>query len=311
MTEDSRENVGELKTDEVAAVLAEVCPTTEVSSIQPGPLSYSNRLWLAETDEGRLLVRIPGRTKEPEYVRATVTATRMASEAGIPTVRYRAFAPTTRIGLPVVVQEFRPGENAATALRRGGASLRQLAGRLGEWIGVLHGIRRDTFGTVTGPGGGYSWGEVVAGEVGDILSTVDTQLLPASRAAVESTFRRAIGQLGPTGPASLVHGDLYLDNMLVDGGAPSALLDFEHAHFYDRFAEFGKLTELLFEWWPGTEEPFLDAYSDRFPPDPSDEPRLWLGKGLYALRQLAYFARWQPDLVGVYRSRLENWMKGR
>ncbi|WP_306747962.1 phosphotransferase family protein [Saccharothrix yanglingensis] len=311
MSGDDPRGIGELKTEEVAAVLAELCPTTAVSSLQPGPASYSNRLWLAETDEGRLLVRVPGRTDDPEYVRATLTATRLAGEAGVPTVRYRAFAPTTRLGLPVVVQEFRPGENAATALRRNGADLRHLAGRLGEWVGLLHGVRRDTFGAVTDSGGGHSWSEAAAEDVRRVLAAVDEDLLPAGRGAVESAFHRAIGELGPTGPASLVHGDLYLDNVLVDRGTPSALLDFEHARFRDRFADFGKLTELLFEWWPGSEEPFLESYREHFPADPSDEPRLRLGTGLYALSQLGYFARWQADLVPVYRARLENWVRGR
>ena len=74
------------------------------------------------------------------------------------------------------------------------------------------------------------------------------------------------------------------------------------------FAELGKLEELVFGWWPGTAAPFLRAYHRHFPPAPGDGVRRRLGVGLYELGQLAYFARWQPDLVPVYRERLGRWL---
>ncbi|HEV2778228.1 MAG TPA: aminoglycoside phosphotransferase family protein [Actinophytocola sp.] len=297
--------------DDVRAVLAEVCETTRVYSVAPGPRSYSNRLWLAETDEGRLLVRIPGRTDDAEVVRASVVATRMAAEAGIPTVRFRAFAPRTLLGLPVVVQEFRPGGKASDALRRGEVELGELAATLGDWVGRLHRLRRTRFGAVTDPHGDETWAGTVRTRVGTALAGLGEQALPASRAQIESAFDTALADLVGAEPASLVHGDLYLDNVLVDRGRAGALLDFEHAHFFDRFAEFGKLNELLFEWWPGSERPFMEAYSQHFPDASVDAPRWRVGVGMYELWQLAYFQRWQPDLVPVYRERLRRWLAGR
>jgi aminoglycoside phosphotransferase (APT) family kinase protein len=223
-------------------------------------------------------------------------------------VRFRAFAATTGLGLPVVVQEFRPGENAAAALRRGGANLAELSARLGTWIGTLHTVRRDTFGAVTEAAGDRDWSQNVWTRMEAALTAVPEDALPpCGRTGVEAAFKQALGDLGPTGPASLVHGDLYLDNVLVDQGAAAALIDFEHAHFYDRFADFGKLGELLFAWWPGSEAPFLEAYREHFPADPGDQARIRVATGSYELAQLAYFSRWQADLVPVYRARLERW----
>ncbi|AFU03055.1 phosphotransferase family protein [Nocardia brasiliensis] len=293
---------------DVAGVLAQACPAARVTSIRPGPPSYSNCLWLAETVDGRLLVRIPGRSADPEYVRATVTATHLASAAGVPTVRYHEFVPQTPLGLPVTIQEYLPGESGTAALRADRADLRLLASTLGDWLGTLHGVRRETFGAVTGSGERTTWTAAATDQVETALRAVPEAALPASPATIAAAFARVVAELGPGEPASLVHGDLYLDNMLVDNGAPAALLDFEHAHYYDRFADFGKLSELLFEWWPGAEEPFLESYRDHFPPDPADEVRLRLGVGLYALNQTAYFARWQPELVGEYRTRLGKWL---
>jgi aminoglycoside phosphotransferase (APT) family kinase protein len=224
-------------------------------------------------------------------------------------VRFRAFAPHTRLGLPVVVQEYQAGENAAQALQRGAAQIGEVASALGAWVGTLHGVRRARSGSVIGASGDADWATTVASRVRTALAAVVDEAVP--RARVASEFERAISDLPDTGPASLVHGDLYLDNVLVEDGHASALIDFEHAHFHDRFADFGKLEELLFEHWPGSERPFMEAYAHHFPHDDADAMRRRVGVGLYELSQLAYFSRWQPDLVDVYRTRLDRWVTRR
>ncbi|GAB2537633.1 phosphotransferase family protein [Nocardia heshunensis] len=293
---------------EVREALWDICPDLAVTEISAGPTSYSNRLWHADSDIGPLLVRIPGRTTDPEDLRASVEATRIASEAGIPTVHYHAFAATTRFGLPVLVQHLTPGENATTALRAGRGNIAEVAAQLGAWIGRLHTIRRDTIGSVLDPNGPVDWADVVRERVRDTLRTLPAGALPAAASDIERAFAVVVAASGPPERPSLLHGDLYLDNVLVTDEKPTVLLDFEHARFGDRFTDFGKLTELVFEWWPGSEEPFLQAYSEYFPSEPADAARLQLGNGLYALTQIGYFARWQPDLVPFYRSRLADWL---
>lgn len=298
----------EVTARDVADTLADICPDLTVSSVSSGPSSYSNRLWRADTSDGAVLVRVPGRNTDVEHARATLTATELASRAGIPTVHNRTFAPTTRLGLPVIVQELLPGENATTAVRAGRADIGEVGATLGDWIGRLHRVRRDTYGGVRVDAGAHNWADAAAEQVQAALSAVSEDSLPAGRNTIGMIFDRVIAELGPTRPASLTHGDLYLDNVLVEGGKPVALLDFEGARFSDRFADFGKLSELLFEWWPDSKDPFLKRYYEYFPAEPSDVIRLQLGIGLYALNQLTYFARWQPDLVPEYRTRLERWL---
>ncbi|MFF0452883.1 phosphotransferase family protein [Nocardia africana] len=293
---------------EVRDALSEICPEAGITDVGPGPSSYSNRLWRADSEIGPLLVRIPGRTTDPEDLRAAVEASRIASEAGIPTVRYHTFAATTRFGLPVLVQYLTPGENATAAVRAGRAKITEVAAQLGSWVGQLHRIRRDAAGSVLEPDGHQEWAEVVSERVYTTLRLLPASALPAAPAEVEQAFLSVIAEPVPPEPASLLHGDLYLDNVLVDNGVPTVLLDFEHARYGDRFADFGKLTELVFEWWPGSEEPFRRAYAEYFPPEPEDVTRLHLANGLYALTQIGYFARWQPDLVPFYRSRLADWL---
>ncbi|QRK07646.1 aminoglycoside phosphotransferase family protein [Archangium violaceum] len=296
-----------ITTADIHQVLQALCPSTEVLAIHPGPRSYSNQLWRAETDEGELLVRVPGRTSDPEVLRATLVASRLANEAGVPAPRFRAFAPTTSLGRPVVVQEYAPGTRLADGPLD--PTKQETLGRtLGEWVGRLHTIRRAKFGSVLNPSDDRPWGDVVLSRVDAMLSTLPRESLPSDSDQIRSAFAR-LAELAPGDGAALTHGDLYLDNILLRDGRPSCLLDFEHASFTDRFADFGKLRELVFERHPEIERPFFDAYSAIHPKHESDEVRMRLGLGLYALSQLHYFHTWQPDLVGFYNNRLGEWLR--
>jgi hypothetical protein len=77
----------------------------------------------------------------------------------------------------------------------------------------------------------------------------------------------------------------------------------------DRFADFGKLRELLFELRPGSQQPFMAAYQQIHPERPGDKARLRVALGLYELSRLAYFSRFQPELVPVYRESLSRWLE--
>jgi aminoglycoside phosphotransferase (APT) family kinase protein len=289
-------------------ILQLACPGLQVSEVKPGPSGYSSSLWVADTDEGALLVRIPLRNSSPRHLRATVAATRLANEAGVPTVRFRALLAESPYG-PALVQEFRPGQRASDFLKQQPNRLKAVAEAAGHWIGLLHGVRRARFGEIVGRGAGADWRGCALGRIGRAIQAAPKTALPEPAQRVEALFSELLGQLDGEHPASLTHGDLYFDNVLVDDeGRPVCLLDFEHAGFLDRFAEFGKLNELMFEWWPGCETHFMAAYHQAFAPARSDALRRRIGVGLYELQQLAYFSRWQQDLVPVYRDRLAAWM---
>jgi aminoglycoside phosphotransferase (APT) family kinase protein len=288
---------------DVEAVLAELCPSTQVAGLRIGPESYSNRLWLAETDEGDLLIRIPGRSTNPEKLRNAIVASRLASEAGVPSPRFRAFAAATKLGHPVVVQEFRPGERAS----RRSFEPEALGRTLGDWIGRLHSIRGGKFGSILETRDARPWGQVVLDRVEQMLADLPEASLPSSFVSVTAAFSRlAVVQAEPS---SLVHRDLYLDNVLIHEERGTCLLDFEHACFQDRFVDFGKLTDLVFERYPRTGEAFFAEYRKHHPPSDGDSARMALSQGLYALTQVHYFNRWKPDLVGFYAARLGEWMR--
>lgn len=300
--------LSEVDEQAIRSLLSSVCPTTAVGAVGAGPSSYSNRLWLVETDEGPLLVRVPGRDTDPEYVRASLVAARLAAEAGVPAPRLRAFAARTSLGRPLVVQEFQPGEKATALLERDPRAVAAIAEAVGRWVGTLHHVRGAGFGSVLALDPDRRWDGEVRRRAADALAALPSDALPTTATAIENAVEELVVAVRGGISPSLVHGDLYFDNVLVRDGRPSALLDFEHAAFADRFADFGKINELLFEWWPASRAPFLAAYHDLHPAGPDDEVRTRLAVGLYELGQLAYFSRWQADLVPVYRDRLAGWL---
>jgi aminoglycoside phosphotransferase (APT) family kinase protein len=292
----------------VHRVLLETCKNIRVHSIRPGPSGYSSRLWLAETDEGRLLIRVPVRSRDAEHLRGMIAATRLASEAGVPTVRFRAFSPDTPLG-PILIQEYRPGERASEYLKRHPEQLAEISSTVGHWVALLHTIEAKEFGGPLGVPVFRSWKAQVQTRIGEALASVDPNALPDSIERIRAAFENAVADLPGTPSISLVHADLYFDNVLVHKDSAVCLLDFEHACFGDRFADFGKIRELLFELWPGSQQPFMAAYQQIHPEKPTDKARLRVAIGLYELSQLAYFSRWQPELVPVYRERVGRWLK--
>lgn len=297
--------------EEIAEVFAQLCPQTELLSLSDGPSGYSSRLWVADTDEGQLLVRLPMRTLDSEYFRGMIVVTRLAAEAGIPVPRFRAFCPETILRRPVIVQEFRPGVRAtdAQSTTEDSSLLRDLAETLGDWIGKLHTVTRETFGDVLGQKTFDDWPSLVRSKVKGATDSLPASALPISAGSICDHFERMLVDLSEDVPACLIHGDLYLDNVLVHDGRPVCLLDFEHGYFADRFAEFGKLNELLFGWFPEMEAPFMASYQKYFLPSVDDGHRRHIGVGLYELTQLSYFNKWQPELGPVYVKRFMSWFE--
>jgi aminoglycoside phosphotransferase (APT) family kinase protein len=297
------------ESEAVRRVLVDACRGIRVQSLRPGPSGYSSRMWIAETDEGSLLVRVPLRNRDAQHLRSMMVATRLASEAGVPTVRFRAFSPDSHLG-PVLIQEYRAGECASEFLQRNPSQLANVASTVGHWIGLLHQASPQHYGSVLGVPSFSSWAEQVRARFTSALEQLADSALPQSATIISAAFEKAIRNLPPAASIALIHADLYFENVLVHAGSAACLLDFEHAYCGDRFADFGKIRELLFDLWPGSEEPFMRAYGCLHPESRTDGARLQVAIGLHELSQLAYFSRWQPDLVPVYRERLNHWLEG-
>ncbi|MFC1408735.1 phosphotransferase family protein [Streptacidiphilus sp. N1-12] len=298
----------------IRRVLEQALPTVRILTLRHLAAGYSSRHWIADTDEGRLLVKVPQRDRDPAHLGRLMTNTRVAAEHGIPVVRYRCLVPhAPAVDGPVLIQEFEEGDTAADlweSLDEGQRLI--LCQDLGSIVGQLHGITAPWFGEVaenaTASSPRESLRESVEAEVDALLRQGHADLLGGS-AAVRTATARALSQLDDSASLpALTHGDLWLPNFLVREGRITCVLDFEHATYQDRFRDFGKLDEHIFDAFPAGRPAFLAAYAAACPLPDDWEQRVDLAHMLHALTMHVYFLRWSPQWAPEYAQQVKTWI---
>ena len=291
----------------VRDALEAVCPGIRVDGVRPLDAGYTSRQWVADTDEGRLLVKAPVRERDPEHLRRLVATTRRAAEAGVPVVRYRAVvAHSPAFGGPMAVQEFADGTPADQLWDAMDSAAREaFAADLGSVVGRLHASAGPWFGDVLGRERHGAARAALHALVERRLGEAPPELRAELR-AVGRALHAGVETVPMDEPASLLHGDLWRPNVLLRGGRIQCLLDFEHGGWGDRFLDFGKLEEHVFAHDP-IRPAFLEAYAEVCPLPAGWEERAALGRAVHALSMAAYFAVWNPEFVPQYTGELTEW----
>lgn len=294
----------------MGAALREACPGVRIDDVRRLDAGYTSRQWIADTDEGRLLVKRPDREPDPEHLRRLIAATRRAAEGGVPVVRFRALlAHSEHLGGPVLVQEFQEGTPAADAWAGMDQAARlDFAADLGRLVGRVHACAGPWFGDPLGA-------ERHPDGRADLHALVDARLAGApedftraGRTALSAALHRAVEAIVPDMVPALTHGDLWLPNLLLRDGRIACLLDFEHARYSDRFLDFGKLDEHVFAGFPEAREAFLRAYDETHPLPPGWTARADLADAVHNLSMAVYFRRWHPEFVPEYTGKLDRWL---
>jgi aminoglycoside phosphotransferase (APT) family kinase protein len=106
-----------------------------------------------------------------------------------------------------------------------------------------------------------------------------------------------------------LHGDFYLDNLLVaDDGAMSGLLDWEAARLGDPLWELARTQAASFADTPGDWEHFAAAYA-RMLPAPLDHRRVACYRFLMAMGDLRYAVRHAPELIPARATHLTTFWR--
>jgi aminoglycoside phosphotransferase (APT) family kinase protein len=265
---------------------------------------------VADTDEGPLLVKVPQRNRDPEHLRRLIASTRLAAEAGIPVVRFRALVThCAALDAPVLIQEFQEGEPAADGWETFSDPQRlALSSDLGVLVGKLHSVEGRHFGDVLGAEKVSSLEESVEPEVETLLGQAEADVI-GDGAALHAAISAVVSRLDHSASTpALLHGDLWLPNILVRNGRISCVLDFEHAAYGDRFRDFGKLDEHIFDAFPAGREAFLESYAATCPLPDDWEQRLDLAHLLHSLTMYVYFLRWTPKWAPQYARQVQEWL---
>ncbi|MGP4111522.1 phosphotransferase family protein [Streptomyces sp. 4N509B] len=285
-------------------------PGIHVTSVHPLDKGYTSKQWVATTDEGRLLVKVPQRDPRPDHLRRLVASAQVAAEHGVPVVRYRRLVPhEPALNGPVLIQEYQEGDAAGEVWESLTEDQRLALMRdLGGIVGRLHTVVGPHFGGVLGGGRAASLRESVEAEVAALLPLAQPELI-GDADTLRSAIAAAVARLADEANApTLTHGDLWLPNLLVRDGRVTCVLDFEHATYAERFRDFGKLDEHIFDAFPAGRGVFLDAYAAACPLPDDWERRVDLGHVLHALTMHVYFSRWAPQWAPQYAEQVRKWL---
>ncbi|TWF82293.1 aminoglycoside phosphotransferase (APT) family kinase protein [Pseudonocardia hierapolitana] len=302
-----------ITSDAVRSALAEACPGVRVGTLRRLDAGYTSRQWVADTDEGPLLVKAPVRDTDPEHLRRLIATTRRAGEGGVPVVRFRAFVPRSRaLERPVLVQEYQRGTPADEAWESmDPAGRTRFAEDLGQVVGRVHSCAGPWFGDVLGTEKYPDRTSFLRALVDSRLAEAPEDLTSAGRAGLSAAIHGAIDALPADDSPSLTHGDLWRQNVILRDRRIACLLDFEHGRYADRFLDFGKLDEHVFDAFPEGRAAFLDAYGAVCPLPDDWESRVRLGHAIHALSMSVYFLRWTPKWAPQYVRELEQWLATR
>ncbi len=173
-------------------------------------------------------------------------------------------------GTVLLMQKVHGGTLQRSRLSAGG--WKQIQIELARHLCDLHAVTRDTYGTALEPGRYDRWLDKFGPNLEMVYRVVQQRLSSRGRAVVGKLIDELDQWLPEAGTPTLVHGDLWAQNILVDDRSPDnptivAFID-GGAYFYDVEFELAHLR--LFET---VDETFFRYYERRHPPRPGFERR--------------------------------------
>jgi len=210
-------------------IVARICQKEGLDARKIQPLSGGqvNQVFLIDD---RYILRIGGREDAFQRLKTeTELIQRLANQA--PVARVYAFAQEG--GLVYQIQQRVQGEKLYTIWNQLSPKAQDnLAGELAEYLKIFRQITFAKFGYLYDPLHQFdSWQDCLAFEFNRTLAefqALGISTFPGMLDLAKDFFENNRGALAE-GAAALVHGDLWMGNILVDKGKISAILDFEYA----------------------------------------------------------------------------------
>ena len=230
---------------------------------------YVNDIWFFNSSVGQAVAKVRNFPEEdPEQIRTYVVTMDLLRREDFPTPVLLWFEESCDDldGRQLSVLEHVPGI-AATEVESRSARWPGILREFGKLVGRLHSVDlpaqtawRDDAGAVHD-----DWLGVVLSSVAEAEDELEARLGDESGtvAVAATTIReRATELLTVIRTPRLVHRDLHLGNVLVDGPQVSAVLDFEMVREWDPAYDFVKIRNSVFAAGPGAKDTFLTGYRE-------------------------------------------------
>lgn len=251
---------------------------------------YANEIWFFDSSAGRVVAKVRNFPEEdPEQIKTYLDTMDLLRRERFPTPGLVLFEESCDglDGRQLAVLEYVHG-TAATEVMSADGFQPLLFHELGRTIGRLHSIDlpdktvwRDDTGAPHD-----DWLGVVLSSLADAETELERRVGDQSAivAAAATRIRERAAELLPMiKTPRLVHRDLHLGNVLVDGDNVTALLDFEMVREWDPAYDFVKIRNSVFAAGPGADDAFLAGYRESATTSDGFEARTQLYVGLHLL----------------------------
>ena len=288
----------------------------KVLAVEPIPQGHGHEVWRVQTSRGTVTLKLGPPGVDPRSMESLALALEAAEKAGVAAPRLLWFcaAPDGPGARPVLLQTWLEGLDGEAALESLGAAGRaRYFEELGRTVGRLHTALGDRFtASLADPEQAQpTWLAAVEARLTHLIErTAAAGVLAAVQ--LDSAAADMLGlarQLSPRVRPVLTHRDLYPPNTVLLSDGAVALLDFEHASYWDPVHDWVKLRFWLFEPYPESEVRFRDGHAEVCAPDEAFEDRLRLCTGLELLAGLTYWrTRQEHELEREWQRRFAGWL---
>lgn len=289
--------------------------TGPVETVRSATKGFRHVVWIVNYQGEQFSVKACARNTSLEAFRNEVAAQQLATRSGIPTAEIVGVSVDKQLlGQPYYVQRWLEGQDAASAMadmdRRG---QEEFALQFAVAVASMHQVGGDFFAeNVIEPGAHATWAELCNNRLERLVKrNVDANILPRLTIdTAEAYCKDLIAELPDDVVPALTHRDLYLPNVIVTPNAGVAIIDFEHASFFDRVWDFVKLEMWVFRRFPQLRSPFMDGYKSRSEWSRSCDQRLLLYEGIEYLAGVPYFGAMNPDerMLKDFLDLLSHWL---
>ena len=289
--------------------------TGPVETVRTAPQGFGHVVWIVHYRGEQFSVKACARNTSITAFRNEVAAQELATKSGIPTAEIVGVSFDEQLlGQPFYVQRWVEGQDAAAAMAtmdcRG---QEEFAFQFAVAVASMHQVKGDFFAeNVIGPAVHATWADLCRNRLERLVKwNIDANILPRPTIdAAESHCKNLIAELPDDIVPVLTHRDLYLPNVIVTPNASVAIIDFEHASFFDRVWEFVKLEIWVFRRFPHLRSPFMDGYTSRLEWSRSCDQRLQLYEGIEYLAGVPYFGARYPDerMLKDFLNLLSQWL---
>jgi aminoglycoside phosphotransferase (APT) family kinase protein len=270
MTVMIEEGRAELVRRAVAVLLPALGRLHAVERVEVG---WGNENWTAETDLGRVMVKVGLANSSAEKWHCAGVTLGLARAAGVPAPELMAFSPSSEMldGRVLRVFSYIEGLSPDTLDDQPQKRGRFLA-QLGDAVARLHRISQSEFTSrISGDHGYARWSDFVANRWTSIVERAEHAGLDRDLVAgAEAALFPLASEFDDVAHPVVCHRDLYFDNLLCDrDGNLVALLDFDMAEAWEPAGDFHKLRWWVFGSDATAEREFLAGYraGEPFPDD--------------------------------------------